>query len=86
MEERPQTEEYLDTERLLERIPYSKRELETLIADGHLLCEVHFRRPKGPGTKRIFFWSAIEAWMRGEDWELRRQHMQRKQERERKSA
>ena len=80
------TEEYLDTGRLLARVPYSKREIDRLVAEGHWMDGVHFRRPKGPGTQRIYFWSAIEAWFKGADWELKRGSMQRREERERTRA
>ncbi len=67
-------EEYLDLNQLRQRIPYSKTVIEELIAKGVLLDGVHFRRPTGSGGKRIFFWSAIEKWLRGQDFGLRANH------------
>lgn len=77
--------EYLDTEELLEVFPYSKRMLEKFIAEEILIEGVHFRRPAGPRTKRVFFWSAIEKWMHGQDFDLRVKQIERTQARERAS-
>jgi hypothetical protein len=30
---------------------------------------VHFRRTTGPGGKRVFFWSVIEKWLKGQDFD-----------------
>ena len=67
-------EEYLDLKQLRQRIPFSKTVIEELISSGSLIDGVHFRRPTGRGGKRIFFWSAIEAWLQGHDYKLRAQH------------
>lgn len=64
-------EEFLDTKMLTQRIPFSKSVIEELIAEGVLVEGVHFRRPTGPGGKRVFFWSAIEKWLKGQDFDLR---------------
>ena len=64
-------EEYLDLKELTKRIPFSKSVIEELIAGQVLLDGVHFRRPTGPSGKRVFFWSAIEKWLRGQDFDLR---------------
>ena len=66
--------EYLDLKQLTERIPFGKSAIEELIANGILIEGVHFRRPTGPGGKRVFFWSAIEKWIKGQDFELRGKH------------
>jgi len=63
--------EYLDLKQLTQRIPFGKSAIEELIADGILIEGVHFRRPTGPGGMRVFFWSAIEKWIKGQDFELR---------------
>jgi len=63
--------EYLDLKQLTQRIPFGKSAIEELIANGILIEGIHFRRPTGPGGKRVFFWSAIEKWIRGQDFELR---------------
>jgi hypothetical protein len=68
-------EEYLDLKQLTKRIPFSKSVIEELIAAGTLVDGVHFRRPTGPGGKRVFFWSAIEAWLKGQDYKLRANHV-----------
>lgn len=74
--------EFLDMTELLTRVPYGERTIERFIAEGKLIYGVHFRRPGGPGTKRIFFWSAIVHWLHGEDFELRRRKLQQQQDRE----
>jgi hypothetical protein len=68
-------EEYLDLRQLTQRIPFSKSVIEELIADGVLVDGIHFRRPTGPSGKRVFFWSAIEAWLKGQDYKLRANHV-----------
>lgn len=67
-------EEYLDLKQLRERIPFGRTAIEELIVNGVLIEGIHFRRPTGPGGKRIFFWSAIEAWLKGQDFQLRRNY------------
>jgi hypothetical protein len=64
-------EEYLDLKQLTKRIPFGRTAIEEMIATGVLLEDVHFRRPTGPGGKRIFFWSAIQSWLKGQDFQLR---------------
>jgi hypothetical protein len=68
-------DEYLSIQQLTQRIPLSKRTLEFEIASGRLVEGVHFRRPTGPRGKRIFFMSAIEKWLKGQDFDLRRQQL-----------
>jgi hypothetical protein len=67
-------EEYLDLRQLRQRIPFSKTVIEELIVNGVLIEGIHFRRPTGPGGKRIFFWLSIEKWLKGHDFELRANH------------
>jgi len=67
------TDEYLDMRQLTRRIPFSKRAIENFINLGSLIEGVHFGRPAG-GKKRVFFWSAIEAWIRNQDHRLRAEH------------
>ena len=70
------TDEYLDIDQLTARIPFSKRTIEQEIARGNLIEGVHFWRPtRIPKGKRIFFMSAIEKWLRGQDHDIRRQHI-----------
>jgi hypothetical protein len=64
-------EEYLDLKQLTKRIPFSRSAIEELIAGGQLVEGIHFRRPTGPGGKRIFFWTRVEAWIKGEDYRLK---------------
>ena len=71
-------DEYLDLKQLTRRIPLSKRTIQEQIAAGRLIDGVHFRRPTGPGGKIIFFMSAIEKWLKGQDFDLRRDHIARK--------
>jgi len=68
-------DEYLDLNQLTQRIPLSKRAIQEQIAAGNLIEGVHFRRPTGPGGKKIFFMSAIEKWLKGQDFDLRREHI-----------
>lgn len=69
------TDEYVDLKQLTERIPLSKRSIQDQIAEGKLVEGVHFRRPTGPGGKMIFFMSAIEKWLKGQDFDLRKDHL-----------
>ena len=64
-------EEYLDLKTLTKRIPFGRSAIEELIAAGTLIEGIHFRRPTGPSGKRIFFWTKIEAWIKGEDHQLK---------------
>jgi hypothetical protein len=67
--------EFIDLNELTRRVPLSKRTIMDQIAQGRLLEGVHFRRPTGPGGKLIFFWSAIELWVKGQDFGIRREKM-----------
>lgn len=67
-------EEYLDLKTLTKRIPFSRSAIEELIAAGQLIEGIHFRRPTGPSGKRVFFWTRIEAWVRGEDHQLKAEY------------
>ncbi len=75
-----QTKEYLDLNELTERIPFRKRAIEEFIARGVLIEGVHFRQPGGPKGKRVFFWSAIEQWLRGKDFLLKANHVRKNQQ------
>jgi hypothetical protein len=77
MKKQTMAEEYLDLNQLIERVPLSKTTIEEQIAAGHLVEGVHFRRPTGPRGKRLFFMSAIDKWLRGQDFDLRRNHLVR---------
>jgi hypothetical protein len=68
------TEEYLDLKSLTKRIPFSRSAIEELISGGQLIEGIHFRRPTGPSGKRVFFWTRIEAWVKGEDHHLRAEY------------
>jgi hypothetical protein len=68
------SEEYLDLKALTKRIPFSRSAIEELIAGGELIEGVHFRRPPGPAGKRVFFWTRIEAWVKGEDHHLKAEY------------
>lgn len=78
------SEEFLDINQLTKRIPLCKKVIEEQIQKGALIDGVHFRHPTGPRGKRIFFMSAIEKWLKGQDFDLRRDHIIA--ESERKSA
>jgi hypothetical protein len=73
-------DEYLDLRQLIERIPFSKRAIEKYISEGYLVEGVHFARPAG-GKKRVFFWSAIESWLRNQDHRLRAEYARSEQTR-----
>ena len=70
-------DEYLDTKSLTERLPFSKRKIEDMIAKGILIEGVHFTRPSGPRDKRVFFWSAIEKFLKGQDFDLKTVRLRR---------
>ncbi len=74
-------EEYLDLKQLRQRIPFSKTVIEELIADGILIEGVHFGRPTGRAGKRIFYWSVMEKWLKGQDFNLRANHADSSQRR-----
>lgn len=80
------SKEYLDIEDILARVPYGIRAIEEMMREGTWLEGLHYRRPRGPGKKRIFFWSAIEAWIRGDDYELRRKHLENQNRKKRASG
>ena len=69
------TDEYIDITQLTERIPLSRTVIEEQIEQGNLIEGVHFRRPTGPRGKRIFFMSAVEKWLKGQDFDIRRDHI-----------
>ena len=71
-------EEYLDIAQLKERVPYAEKKIHAMMTDGTWICGVHYNRPAGPRKKIIFFWSAIELWLKGEDFELRRRYLEKK--------
>ena len=71
-------DEYLDITQLTKLIPLSKTVIEEQIQQGKLVEGVHFRRPTGPRGKRIFFMSAIEKWLKGQDFDIRSEHIVRK--------
>jgi hypothetical protein len=54
---------YLSAEQLALQTPWSVDALEKMIQRGELRRGVHWFQPKGPGTQRIFKWSAIAAWI-----------------------
>jgi hypothetical protein len=57
---------YLSAEQLAQHAPWSVDAIEKMIQRGELLRGVHWFQPKGPGTQRIFKWSAIAAWIEQE--------------------
>ena len=58
---------YLSAEQLALQTPWSVDALEKMIQRGELRRGVHWFQPKGPGTQRIFKWSAIAAWIEQEN-------------------
>jgi hypothetical protein len=58
---------YLSAEQLAQQTPWSIDALEKMIQRGELRRNVHWFQPKGPGTQRIFKWSAIAAWIEQEN-------------------
>jgi hypothetical protein len=59
--------QYLSAEQLAQQTPWSVDALEKMIQRGELRRGVHWFQPKGPGTQRIFKWSAIAAWIEQEN-------------------
>jgi len=74
-------EEFLDLKNLTKRIPFSKTVIEEWIADGVLTCGVHYSQPGGSRGKRVFWWSAVEKMIKGQDFDLRAAHAAKNQER-----
>jgi hypothetical protein len=58
---------YLSAEQLALQTPWSVDALEKMIQRGELRRGVHWFQPGGPGTHRIFKWSAITAWIEQEN-------------------
>lgn len=58
---------YLSAEQLAQRTPWSVDAIEKMIQRGELCRGVHWFQPKGPGTRRIFKWSAVAAWIEQEN-------------------
>jgi hypothetical protein len=58
---------YLSAEQLAQQTPWSVDAIEKMIQRGQLRRSVHWFQPKGPGTQRIFKWSAIAAWIEQEN-------------------
>lgn len=59
--------EYLGLDQLIERIPYSKKTIYNYVAEGSLIEGIHYVK-KG---RLIFYWPAMEAWLRGEQFGAR---------------
>ena len=73
--------EYLDFKTLVTRVPYCRKTIERMMARKVLLEGVHYRRPTGEHGKVLFFWSAVEACLKGKDHRLRIDHASQKQAR-----
>jgi hypothetical protein len=58
---------YLSAEQLAQRTPWSVDAIEKMIQRGDFRRGVHWFQPKGPGTQRIFKWSAIAEWIEQEN-------------------
>ena len=59
--------QYLSADQLAQQTPWSVDALEKMIQRGELRRGVHWFQPRGPGTQRIFKWSAIAAWIEQEN-------------------
>lgn len=57
--------EYLSVEQLSELTPWTPQAIRTLVSRGRLRQGEHFFKPLGPGTRLIFKWSAIQAFIEG---------------------
>ena len=68
-------DQYVDITQLTKLIPLSKTVIEEQIQQGNLMEGVHFRRPTGARGKRVFFMSAIEKWLKGHDFDIRRDYI-----------
>ncbi len=51
--------EFLYTEQLAERTPWTVGRIRNMISDGTFREGKHYYRPKGPGSRPIFKWSAV---------------------------
>jgi hypothetical protein len=58
---------YLSAEQLAQRMPWSVDAIEKMIQRGDFRRGVEWFQPKGPGTQRIFKWSAIAEWIEQEN-------------------
>ena len=59
--------QYLSADQLAQQTPWSVDALEKMIQRGKLRRGVHWFQPRGPGTQRVFKWSAIAAWIEQEN-------------------
>jgi hypothetical protein len=57
--------EYLNAEQLAAVTPWSKKAIAHMVEKGVLVRGVHYFQPQGPGTRLLFKWSAIVAFIEG---------------------
>jgi hypothetical protein len=56
--------EYLSVRELAARIPYTEGAIRNLMSQGRLKLGVHYVKPRG---RVAFCWSAIRAWLAGQE-------------------
>jgi hypothetical protein len=66
--------EYVTADQLAELTPWSVEAIKAMVRRGILVVDVHYFQPQGRGTRLIFKWSAVRAYIeaREQDGEGRR--------------
>lgn len=57
--------EYLSVEQLTELTPWSAEAIKAMVRRRLFVHGVHYFQPSGPGTRLVFKWSAIVAFVEG---------------------
>ena len=57
-------DEYLSIAQLCERLPYRPQTIRNLMTAGVLRLGEHFVKPRG---RIMFKWSAVRAWLEGQE-------------------
>jgi predicted DNA-binding transcriptional regulator AlpA len=63
-DDRAHPSEYLSLTELCERIRYAPKSVYNMISQGVFKERIHYFKPTP--RKLLFFWPAIEQWIRGE--------------------
>ena len=59
---------YLYIEQLAEVTPWTTGRIRNLMTSGKLVEGVHYFKPGGPGSRPIFSWRAVSAYIEGKPW------------------
>lgn len=54
---------YLYVDQLAELTPWTAHQIRNMIANGTFLEGVHYFKPNGPGSRPIFSWRAVSAFI-----------------------